>query len=102
MLPKAIKLTIRLENPCVRGSIPPRATKNFPAKTPIQGYLARHKFRDEKDGPMFSGTTFMPFTTRSNKTAIEVSIGIFDFDGVDPNKIGATLVDAGYRAVLVT
>lgn len=68
----------------------------------FEGYLAHHKIRDEKDGPMFSGTTFAPLTTRSNKNAIEISIGIFDFDDVDHHKIHATLLDAGYRAVMVS
>lgn len=66
----------------------------------LEGYLARHDIREEKDGPMFSGTTFEPFMHRGTKTAREVSMGVFDFDLVDPEKVYKTLVDAGYRAVL--
>jgi hypothetical protein len=37
----------RIENPCVGGSIPPRATKNIPHETPtITGW--RFCFRDRK------------------------------------------------------
>lgn len=68
----------------------------------FEGYLARHKIRKEKDGPLFSGTTFVPLTTRSNKTAVEVSMAVFDFDDVDPDKIRDTLTEAGYRAVMMS
>jgi putative DNA primase/helicase len=68
----------------------------------LEGYLARHDIREEKDGMMFSGTTFEPCMARSTKTAREVSMGVFDFDIVDPEKIRQTLADAGFRAVLVS
>lgn len=51
---------------------------------------------------MFSGATYGPNQTRLNKSVIEVSVGIFDFDGVDPEPIRQTLTEAGYRAVMVS
>jgi putative DNA primase/helicase len=64
--------------------------------------LLKHMQRADKDGRMFSGATYGPNQTRLNKNVIEVSVGIFDFDGVDPEPIRQTLTEAGFRAVMVS
>jgi P4 family phage/plasmid primase-like protien len=65
-------------------------------------FLREHTPREEKDGPMFSGATYGPNQTRLNKNVTEVSIGIFDFDGVDPEPIRQILTGAGFRAAIVS
>lgn len=65
-------------------------------------YLNRHDVRAEKDGPMFSATTFHPRKKRCNDAAISISLGIFDFDGKSPEIARDTLAEAGYRALLVS
>ncbi len=65
-------------------------------------YLNRHDVRADKNGPMFSATTFHPRRKRCNNAAISVSLGIFDFDGKSREVVRDTLADAGYRAVLVS
>lgn len=68
----------------------------------VNTYLTRHDIREDKDGPMFSGTTYLARMTRSNRAANAVSMGVFDFDGVEPESIHQTLTEAGIKAVLVS
>ncbi len=65
-------------------------------------HLKQHDVRAEKDGPMFSATTFRPRRTRRNDAAVSISLGIFDFDGQSPEIVRNTLAYAGYRAILVS
>jgi P4 family phage/plasmid primase-like protien len=63
-------------------------------------YFSEHDYRDSKDGPMFSGASFAKNQTRNNNAVLELSMGVFDFDGVDPEAIQKTLTEAGLRAVM--
>lgn len=65
-------------------------------------YFSEHDYRDGKDGPMISGASFAKNQTRNNDAVLELSMGVFDFDGVDPEPIRQTLTEAGLRAVMVS
>jgi putative DNA primase/helicase len=68
----------------------------------VETFLLRHDMRSEKDGPMYSGAILTQYGTRSNKATKAVSMGILDFDNADPEQVKQTLVDSGFRAVVVT
>ena len=65
-------------------------------------HLKRHVLRNQKDGPMFSGTTFREGEQRCNSAAVSISMGVFDFDGQCPDSAYETLQDLGCRAVMVS
>lgn len=68
----------------------------------IKQYFSKHDFRDDKDGPMISPTIFQPGATRMNSAAAVLTMGMFDFDDVNPDQVRTTLTDAGVRAVIIS
>ena len=77
-------------------------TKKLDFDDLLTQYFSEHDHRKEKDGPMISPAVFKPRMTRAKNAVQSVSMGMFDFDNVDPATVRETLVAFGIRAILVS
>ena len=64
--------------------------------------FSRHEYRNQKDGPMISPAVFKAGMTRAKNAVKSVSMGMFDFDNVDPATVRETLVASGILAILIS